>query len=140
MDAMDKAADGVAAARDKVSEVGGELKERAGGALEAVHGQVGDLQATVADALDSGAQAIRQRVGSVRRRSPAVRGGARGRLTSTGEAVAGSLEQSAYWLRENDVGDLGMLLRQQLRDHPGRTALVALGLGIMIGRSSRRLD
>ena len=137
MDAMDAAADTVGAARDKVSEVGGELKERAGGALETVHSQVGDIQATVADALDSGAEAIRQRVGSVRERMPAVRG-ARGRLTSAGEAVAGSLEQSAYWLRENDIGDLGALLQQQLRDRPGRTALIALGVGILIGRSSKR--
>jgi hypothetical protein len=134
---LDGAAENLSAARDKVSEVGGELKERAGGALETVHAQVGDLQATVADALDSGADVIRRRV-IPRSRKPAVRGGARARLTSAGEAVAGSLEQSAYWLRENDMGDLGAFLRQQLRDHPGRTALVALGLGIMIGRSSKR--
>jgi hypothetical protein len=138
MSALDGAAENLSAAREKVTEVGGELKARAGGALEAVHGEVGDLQATVADALDSGADAIRQRVGAVRGRTPAVSGGARRRLTSAGEAVAGSLEQSAYWLRENDIGDLGTFLRQQLREHPGRTALVALGLGMVIGRSSKR--
>jgi len=138
MDAMDAAADSVGAARDKVAEVGAELKERADGALEAVHGRVGDLQATVADALDSGAETIRQRVGLARGRSPAVRRGTRSRLTSAGDAVAGSLEQSAYWLRENDIGDLGALLQQQLRDRPGRTALIALCVGILIGRSSKR--
>jgi len=130
MSAMDGAADSVNAAREKVGEVSEDLKERAGEALGAVHGQVGDLQASLADSLDSGAEAIRQRIGG-------SISGVRGRLTDAGEAVAGRLERSAYWLRENDLGDLGTMLRQQLRDHPGRTALVALGLGILIGRSSR---
>ena len=30
------------------------------------------------------------------------------------------------------------VIGKQLKEHPGRTALVALGLGILIGRSSRR--
>ena len=127
MGAMDGAAESVNAARDKASQVGDELKERAGDALEAVHGQVGDLQATLADKLDSGARTLRERVGS-----------GDSRLTSAGESVAGGLERTAFWLRENDLGDLGTMLRQQLRDHPGRTAVVALALGILLGRSSRR--
>ena len=127
MGAMDGAAESVNAARDKASQVGDELKERAGDALEAVHGQVGDLQATLADKLDSGARTLRERVGS-----------GDSRLTSAGESVAGGLERTAFWLRENDLGDLGTMLRQQLRDHPGRTAVVALAFGILLGRSSRR--
>lgn len=127
MGAMDGAAESVNAARDKASQVGDDLKERAGDALEAVHAQVGDLQATLADRLDSGARTLRERVGS-----------GDGRLTSAGESVAGGLERTAFWLRENDLGDLGTMLRQQLRDHPGRTAVVALAVGILLGRSSRR--
>jgi hypothetical protein len=131
MGALDGAAGRVGAARDSVSRVGEELKDRAGGALESVHGRVGDLQATIADTLDTGAETIRDRIGS-------GSAGPGSRLGGAGESVAGGLERSAYWLRENDLGDIGTFLRQQLRDHPGRSALVALGFGILIGRSSRR--
>ena len=42
------------------------------------------------------------------------------------------------WLRENDVTDINSLLRRELRERPGRVALIALGLGIFVGRASRR--
>ena len=83
-----------------------------------VRARIGDVQATLADRLEESAQRVRRK-----------RGGA---------AVAPRLERTAMWLRENEIVDLGSLLRQQLRDHPGRTALIALGLGVMIGRASRR--
>jgi hypothetical protein len=118
-------------ARDQVQE----LQERAGDALHAARARTGDAQATLADKLEGGAEAIRERVSTDGRgrARPVVR-----RVAGAGDAVAGGLERSAYWLRENDLTDLRELVRQQLREHPGRTALLALGLGILFGRASKR--
>ena len=104
------------------------------GPVGSVRAVTGNAQATLADKLEAGAEAIRERFDSG---SPNA-AGLRGRLGAASGAVAEQLEGSALWLRENDVTDLRDLIGRQLKEHPGRSALVALGLGILIGRSSRR--
>ena len=107
--------------------------ESAGSALETVRGVTGNAQATLADTLDAGASALRDRLGT-----PHNDSGIRARLGAAGGAVASRLESGALWLRENDVTDLRALLGHQLENHPGRTALIALGIGVLIGRASKR--
>jgi len=84
-------------------------------AVDKARGKVGDLQASLADAAESGAGALRGR-----------------------GAVAERLEGTAYWLRENDLTDLAEVVRHELRTSPGRIALLALGIGFLLGRASRR--
>jgi hypothetical protein len=104
------------------------------GVLGSVRGATGNVQATLADKLDAGAEALRERLESD---SPNA-DGLRTRVGAAGDAVADRLENTALWLRENDITELRDLIDNQLREHPGRTALMALGLGILLGRSSRR--
>jgi hypothetical protein len=104
------------------------------GVLDSVRGVTGNAQATLADTLDAGAEALRDRLDIA---SPNATGH-RNRLGAAGDAVAERLEGTALWLRENDITDLRDLIERQLKEHPGRTALMALGLGILIGRSSRQ--
>ena len=108
------------------------MESTAGGALQSVRGVTGNAQATLADTLDAGASALRDRL-ATRNES-----GVRGRLGAAGGAVANRLESGALWLRENDITDLKELLGHQLENHPGRTALIALGIGVLIGRASKR--
>lgn len=112
------------------------MENKDGGALEAVRGVTGNAQATLADTLDAGASALRDQLGGSDG-SPND-SGVRARLGAAGGAVANRLESGALWLRENDITDLRGLIGQQLEHHPGRTALIALGIGILIGRSSKR--
>ena len=113
---------------------GVEQQSGTSGAVDALRDKTGNLQATVANALDSGAEAIRARIGEgANTQSP----GGGERVSNACEAVANGLERSALWLRENDVSDLGTMIRQQLKDHPGRSALVALAIGVLLGRSSK---
>jgi len=112
--------------------MGSAMESNAGNALEAVRGVTGNAQATLADTLDAGASALRERLGAPND------SGVRGRLGAAGGAVASRLESGALWLRENDITDLRELLGHQLANHPGRTALMALGIGVLIGRASKR--
>ena len=112
------------------------MESNVGGALEAVRGATGNVQATLADTLDAGASALRDRLGGT---DTSPNGsGVRARLGAAGGAVANRLESGAVWLRENDITDLKELIGHQLENHPGRTALIALGLGVLIGRASKR--
>jgi|1185.fasta_scaffold29872_1 hypothetical protein len=111
------------------------MENNDGGALDTVRGVTGNVQATLADTLDAGASALRERFGTS---GASPNEGVRARLGAAGGAVATRLESGALWLRENDVSDLKELLGHQLEHHPGRTALIALGIGVLIGRSSKR--
>jgi hypothetical protein len=91
-------------------------REKAADLLDSARAGTGNLQATVADRLEAGAERAAQK-------SP---------------AIAERMDRTAMWLRGNDVTDLGSLLGRELRERPGRVALLALGLGILVGRASRR--
>ena len=120
---LDGARDTLGAVADRAKSVAGQavetVEERAEAVVDTVRGTTGNAQATLADAFDSSAQMVRER----------VPGG-------PGEAVAGGLESAALWLRETDLSDPAAVLRQQLREHPGRTAALALVAGILIGRAT----
>ena len=109
----------VTSAREKVVDLVGSAR-----------GGTGNLQATLADRLEAGAETIRRR--------PAISPGSRGGTEKASRTIADGMERSAMWLRENDVTDIDKLLQRELRERPGRVALIALGLGIVIGRASRR--
>jgi hypothetical protein len=113
-----------------------DVQEKAGEALEAVRGKAGNLQATLADKLEAGAEALRQR--STKDGDTGTTYRAAGRVAEAGQEVAGRLNRTATWLRENDLTDLGQLLQRQLRESPGRTALLTLGVGFLLGRTLRR--
>jgi hypothetical protein len=82
----------------------------------------------------------------------------RQRRTSTGTPVAGSsvaisddptiaavtdtlasgMQSSADWLRDADIDKLKEGVEKQVKEHPARTLLVALGAGYLIGKALRR--
>ncbi|MDF2774530.1 MAG: hypothetical protein K0S86_4030 [Geminicoccaceae bacterium] len=100
-----------------------------------------ELQSTLADRLDAGAEKLRQRNQS------AHLAGATGtaattdvdvasteRMTQMQDSVARGMHKSADWLRNGDLrGDI----EKQVRENPGRTLLIALGLGYVLGKAFR---
>ena len=122
----------VAGARDKAADL-----------VDSARGGTGNLQATLADRLEAGAQTLRARAGGMtddvrigRSRPSTAR--ARARTEETSRTIADGMDRTAMWLRENDLTDLANLLQRELRERPGRFALVALGVGILVGRATRR--
>jgi hypothetical protein len=113
-------------------------RDKAGDVLESARGEAGNLQAALADRLEAGAERIRTRSRPGRAYRGSGASDAEQRAEEANLAVAERMDRGAMWLREHDLSDVGYLVRRELRERPGRVALVALGLGILIGRASRR--
>ncbi len=127
----DRARNAIGAAGDKLADVGSSVRERAGTARE-----------KLADALESGASRLRDRAsgggglaGATTQGSTAIQG--ERKLTQASDRVASGMEKSADWLRQNDLESLKMGIESQVKEHPGRTLLIALGIGYLVGRAFR---
>jgi ElaB/YqjD/DUF883 family membrane-anchored ribosome-binding protein len=122
-------------AGDKLADVGSSVKERAG-----------SLKATLADALESGAEKLRkQGAGGGQIAGAAATGGSASmisdetnRLAQTTNQLAGGLQASADWLREADLDGLKSGIERQVKEHPGRSLAVAVGLGYLLGKAFRK--
>jgi len=116
--------------------------EQAKAAVQEKFGQVKDkareLQSTLADRLDAGAEKLRQRKQSATLASATEVGTvsttADDRMATMQDSVARGMNKSADWLRN---GDLKADLERQVRDNPGRSLLIALGLGYVLGKAFR---
>jgi hypothetical protein len=52
--------------------------------------------------------------------------------------VAGGMDATADWLRQADLDGLRASVEQQVKEHPGRTLLIAAGLGYLLGKALRK--
>jgi hypothetical protein len=130
----DRAKDVAGTAQDRVSDIGSTVRERAGQAKN-----------SLADALEAGAERLRNRGGQQLAASTGYGEGSEGtvtgdggRVAEIGERVAGGLQSSADWLREADLDGLRQGVERQVRENPGRTLLIAVGLGYLLGKAFRR--
>ena len=118
--------------------------EQAKATVQDKFGQVKDkareLQSTLADRLDAGADKLRQRKSGTL--ASASDGGSTSttadeRMTNVQDSVARGMNKSADWLRN---GDLKADIERHVRENPGRTLLIALGLGYVLGKAFRNND
>jgi len=131
------------------SDAGGQMggqTGRAGQAKEKVqekYGQVKDkareLQSSLADRLDAGADKLRQRNQNATLAGATSTGGSAGvvseeRVANVQDSVARGMNKSADWLRN---GDMKADIEKQVRENPGRTLLIALGVGYVLGKAFR---
>ncbi len=128
----DRAKHAMETAGDRLTEVGSTIRDRAGTA-----------KVKLADALESGADRLRERGQA---NTPVFAGvpgdgtsatSMEGRQAQVTERVASGMQTSADWLREADLDSLKSSVEQQVREHPGRTLLIAAGVGYLIGRALR---
>jgi ElaB/YqjD/DUF883 family membrane-anchored ribosome-binding protein len=134
----DRARDMASTAQDKLADVGSGVRERAG-----------TLKNSLADALESGADRIRQRGGQAASGGQnsqlagatgtgSVSVGTDGRGTQVTERVASGMDATAGWLRDADLEGLRTGIETQVKEHPGRTLLLAAGLGYLLGKALRK--
>ena len=122
----DQAAGRFKQGRDAGGEKLGQAREKAG-----------ELKMTLADKLEAGAEKLRQR-GQSGLYAGAGAGStvaADDRMAELGGTLADGLQGTADFLRD---GDLKESLEKQVKDHPGRTLLIALGVGYVLGKAFRK--
>ena len=132
----DRARDLAGSAQDKLADVGTTVRDRAG-----------NLKNSLADALDSGANRLRQRGGGSQGDLAGATTGLGGggsvalendaRMTKVSNKVASGMESTADWIRDADLDSLRTGIERQVKEHPGRTLLIAAGLGYLIGKAFR---
>jgi hypothetical protein len=125
----DRARDIAGNAKDKLADVGSSLREGTGNAKD-----------KLADALESGANKLRQRGGqglSASTGSSDVSVSGDG-VSQVSDRVAGGMQATADWLRDADMDSLRTGVERQVKEHPGRTLLFAVGLGYLLGKAFRK--
>ncbi len=114
---------------DRVKSVASSVREKAS-----------SIPAILADGLQAGANALRQR-----RPSTATSAGGSSVATvsdpsiaAVTDTLASGMQSSADWLRDADLDNLKEGVERQVKEHPARSLLVALGAGYLIGKAFRR--
>jgi hypothetical protein len=107
--------------------------------VSSVKGKAAAIPSMLADGLEAGAEALRQR------RAPAssADGSALAitndpSISAVTDTLATGMQSSAEWLRDADLEKLKQGVEKQVKEHPARSLLVALGAGYLIGKALRR--
>lgn len=131
----DRARDIAGSAQGKLADLGSTVRDRAGNAKN-----------SLADALETGADKLRHRgtqsssdsgnlAGATGAGSVAIDDSRVGQMT---DRVATGMDKTAGWLREADLDALRTTVETQVKEHPGRTLLIAAGLGYLLGKALRK--
>ena len=127
----DRARNLAGSAQERLADVGSNVRDRAS-----------HVKDSLADALESGADKLRQRgqsgqlSGSTGSSAVALEGD--GRMSQVSGRVAGGMQATADWLRDADIDSLRSGLERQVKEHPGRTLLLAVGVGYLLGKALRK--
>jgi hypothetical protein len=118
-------------AYEPVADAGSSLREKAGG-----------FKNTIADALQSGAEKLRLQAATETSATTVEAGGSfsgpENRLGQTSNQLAGGMQGAADWLREADLDGLKAGIERQVKEHPGRSLAIAVGVGYLLGKAFRR--
>lgn len=124
-----------------VTASGSSIKDRVKGAASSVKGKASAIPSMIADGLEAGAEALRQRKTST---SVATTAGSSvtvaddSSIAAVTDTLASGMQSSAEWLRDADIDKLKQGVEKQVKEHPARSLLVALGAGYLIGKALRR--
>ena len=121
-DAKDKAKSGLAGAKDKATE----------------------LKATLADKLEAGANKLRSQQTGTGAYAGATEGGSAGVAIDNGQLgqltdkLATGMQGTADFLRNADLDQMKSGIEKQVKENPGRSLLIAAGLGYLLGKAFRK--
>jgi len=113
---------------NRLKSVGSSVKDKAAG-----------LPGLLADGLEAGAKALKQKQpATVSPDGSSVAVSNDSSITAVTETLASGMQSSADWLRDADIDKLKSGVEQQVKEHPARSLLIALGAGYLIGKALRR--
>jgi hypothetical protein len=140
MEPSDSEATDPSAGSDQTSLSDSGVSGRVKSVASTVKQKASTIPAMLADGLEAGAQALRQHRPSA---SGAMPGSSVVVTNDTGiaavtDTLATGMQSSAEWLRDADIDKLKSGVEKQVKEHPARSLLVALGAGYLIGKALRR--
>ncbi len=99
-----------------------------------------NIPAMLADGLEAGAEALRHRrpATSETTAGSSVAVANDSGIAAVTDTLASGMQSSADWLRDADLDKLKEGVEKQVKEHPARSLLVALGAGYLIGKAFRR--
>lgn len=122
------------------SDRGGGVSGQVKNVVSTVKEKASGIPAMLADGLQAGAEALRQRRPSTETSgagsSVAISGDPT--IAAVTDTLASGMQSSADWLRDADLDKLKEGVEKQVKEHPARSLLVALGAGYLIGKALRR--
>jgi hypothetical protein len=118
----------------------GGVSGRVKSAASPVKQRASTIPAMLADGLEAGAEALRQRRPSPNPTTPgtSVAVASDSNIDAVTDTLATGMQSSAEWLRDADLDKLKSGVEKQVKEHPARSLLVALGAGFLIGKILRR--
>ena len=128
--------------KEAIGEKASQAKDAAADKLGKAKEKAGELKASLADKLEAGAEKLRSRNQSGSYAGATGSGSASiatdDKMAEVSNRVAGGLQASADWIREADVDSVKTGIETQVKEHPGRTLLIAAGIGYLLGKAFRR--
>ncbi|MEP6550905.1 MAG: hypothetical protein ABJB95_06965 [Gemmatimonadales bacterium] len=108
--------------------------------VSSVRHKASNLPAMIADGLEAGAEALRKQRQStaVVSEGPSVGVTTDASIDAVTDTLATGMQSSADWIRDADLDKLKAGVEKQVKEHPARSLLVALGAGYLIGKIFRR--
>jgi hypothetical protein len=109
------------------------------GLASTVKQKASTIPSMLADGLQAGAQALRQnKLGLTASDGSTASPSSDSSITAVTDTIATGMQSSADWLRDADLEKLKSGVEKQVKEHPARSLLVALGAGYLIGKVLRR--
>ena len=97
------------------------------------------IPAMLADGLEAGANALRQnKPAAATSDGSMVAVSGDSSIAAVTDTIATGMQSSAEWLRDADLDKIKTGVEKQVKEHPARSLLVALGAGYLIGKALRR--
>ena len=127
------------AAGSEADQISGGIKNRVKSVGSSIKDKASNIPAIIADGLEAGAKALKQNrpVGeSTAGSSVALVNDSS--ITAVTDTLATGMQQSAEWLRDADLDKVKAGVEKQVKEHPARSLLIALGAGYLIGKALRR--
>lgn len=130
---------------DKAKNIASTAGDKLSGAGSTVREKAGTWKNSLADALESGAEKLRtQGAGGGQLAGASATGGSTAmvgdgsRTAGATNQIAGGLQASADWLRDADLDSMKSGIERQVKEHPGRTLAIAVGVGYLLGKAIRK--
>lgn len=108
--------------------------------VSSVREKASNLPAMIADGLEAGAQALRKQRPStaIVSEGSSISVTSEANIDAVTDTLATGMQSSADWIRDADLDKLKSGVEKQVKEHPARSLLVALGAGYLIGKVLRR--